>query len=424
MDPGLSELLATADELYALVPEAFTAARDERVRTLRRAGSRARALAVKELRRPSVSAWLVNALVRHRRSELERLLRLGEALREAQQSLDADQLRELNRQRQTVLAAIGREARGLAAELGRPVSEHVADEVEETLRAALSDPAAANAVRSGRLTSALRYAGFGETDLDDAVALPRARTALAGLFPAQEETSGHRSADDDPRTAAAPPPDGAEHRPRYGLAPRETAQEDPREQAPREQAARDRAAREQTARDRAARDDEARQAAVRQAALREAHLAARAAEEASRQAEGAALVAEQHRDAVERRARSALQRLEHYQARVADLESQLASARQAAAAAAAGWAPLHSEAEAASARAEAGRGVAERTRATAQAARAHLTEVKHSGSTHPATTGIGSHDGAGEDGDAVESTTDDTFHHAAADEGGRAERTP
>ena len=105
---GLSELLATADELYGLLPEAFTAARDERVRDLRRDGSRARALAVKELRRPSAAAWLVNALVRHRCGEVGQLLELGEALRAAQAGLDGDQLRELNRQRQAVLSAIGR----------------------------------------------------------------------------------------------------------------------------------------------------------------------------------------------------------------------------------------------------------------------------------------------------------------------------
>ena len=79
---GLSELLATADELYGLLPEDFVVARDERVRTLRRNGSRARALAVKDLRRPSAAAWLVNALVRHRRAEVEQLLALGEAMRE------------------------------------------------------------------------------------------------------------------------------------------------------------------------------------------------------------------------------------------------------------------------------------------------------------------------------------------------------
>jgi hypothetical protein len=333
---GLSQLLATADELYGLLPEAFVAARDERVRGLRRDGQRARALAVKDLRRPSVAAWLVNALVRHRRGEVEQLLALGTALRQAQQSLDAAQLRELNRQRQAVLAAIGREARRLAQELGRPVSEQVAEEVEETLRAALADPAAANAVRSGRLTTALSYVGFGEADLAEAVAVPEGGT-LTGL------------------PAPGVHPDDTRGRPQRAAAASGAEQD-----------------RERQARDRAAREAQVR----RESARREALTAVRAAEDAARHAEGAALVAEQHRDGVIRRETSARQRLDHFHDRVAELESQLAAARQQASAAAAGWAPLHAEAEAASARARAARGLADRTRATLQAARAHLGDVE------------------------------------------------
>ena len=44
-------------------------------------------------------------------------------------------------------------------------------------RAARGGTAAANAVRSGRLTTSLRYAGFGELDVSDVVALPTARPA-------------------------------------------------------------------------------------------------------------------------------------------------------------------------------------------------------------------------------------------------------
>ncbi len=46
------------------------------------------------------------------------------------------------------------------------------DEVAATLEAGLSDPASADAVRSGRLVRALSYAGFGGVDLDGAVAAP------------------------------------------------------------------------------------------------------------------------------------------------------------------------------------------------------------------------------------------------------------
>jgi hypothetical protein len=352
---GLSELLATADELYGLLPEEFTAAREGRVRALRRRGDRARALAVKELRRPSVAAWLVNALVRHRRGEIEQLLALGEVMRDAQRSLDAEQLRELNRQRQAVLAAIGRRARELARELGRPVGDQVVDEVEETLRAGLADSATANAVLSGRLTSTLRYAGFGETG---EASLPGGRgTDAAGrdLLPAATPlpSMAERAAAAVAVSGAVAVPGALEGQAESGTAPRDVASLD------------------------AERERSAREAVARRDAVREAMSAFRAAEEAARRAEGAALVAEQHRDAVRRRAASARQRLDQVHGRVAELESLLASARQQVSAAAAGWAPLHAEAEAAGHRAQTARGLADSARATLESARAHLFDVEH-----------------------------------------------
>ena len=340
---GLSELLATADELYGLLPEDFVVARDERVRALRRNGSRARALAVKDLRRPSAAAWLVNTLVRHRRAEVEQLLALGEAMRDAQRSLDADQLRELNRQRQGVLAAITRQARDLARELGRPVSDQIAEEVEQTLRAGLADPAAANAVLSGRLTSALTYAGFGEAEIADAV-------ALGDVVPGDVVPGEGRGA-----ATVTPLPS----------------------------AGRAASTREVVERDRAAREVVARQVVARQAAVREATISLHASQEAARGAEGAALVAEQHRDTLLRREASAKQRLDHADGRVAELESLLAQARQQVSAAAAGWAPLHAEAEAATHRAESARGLAESTRATLQSARAHVADVERANGRPP-----------------------------------------
>jgi len=168
-----------AEELYGLLPEQFTAERDRRAAGLRAAGEREAATAVKALRRPAVPAWLVNALVRHRAQDVEQVLALGESLRAAQAGLDAGRLRELGRRRQDLLGVLGRSARELALELGRPVSPPVLDEVEATLQAALADPAAADAVRTGRLTVPLSYAGFGEVDLTDAVAVPLLRKLSA-----------------------------------------------------------------------------------------------------------------------------------------------------------------------------------------------------------------------------------------------------
>src|SRR5512133_2478550 len=102
------ELEDVAQRLYGLLPEEFTAARDQAARDAKANGDREGAAAITALRRPSLAAWLVNALVRHRADELEQLLALGDALRSAQLSLVGDDVRTLSRQRQQLIAAVGR----------------------------------------------------------------------------------------------------------------------------------------------------------------------------------------------------------------------------------------------------------------------------------------------------------------------------
>jgi hypothetical protein len=149
------------DELYALPPEDFIAARDELVATARKAGDGKAAATIGKQRRPSRSAWVVNQLVRQRGEEVDQLLDLGDALRDAQQALAGDDLRRLSAQRRSVVSALARDARAVATELGQPVNEAVQREVEASLDAALADPTVAELVRSGRLTMALRHSGFG-----------------------------------------------------------------------------------------------------------------------------------------------------------------------------------------------------------------------------------------------------------------------
>ncbi len=167
-------LAEVADELYGLSPAEFTAARDAHAQEARAADERDVSDAIRKLRRPTVSAWLVNQLVRSATDRVDQLLELGQELREAQQALDGDQIRDLSAQRGQLTQALVQEARRLAAAANQPVSEANAREVEATFDAALADPAAADAVRSGRLTKALSYAGFGEVDIGDAVAVPSA----------------------------------------------------------------------------------------------------------------------------------------------------------------------------------------------------------------------------------------------------------
>lgn len=169
-----------AEELYRLAPEDFTAARDAAAKQARSDGDREGAAALTSLRRPTVSAWLLNTLVREAPELVEQLLQLGPGLAQAQAGGDAAALRVLGDQRRQLVGAVVHRA---VAAAGRPVTAAVRDEVASTLEAALADPASADAVRSGRLVRALSYAGFGAVNLADAVAPPS--RAPAGKRPDQ-----------------------------------------------------------------------------------------------------------------------------------------------------------------------------------------------------------------------------------------------
>jgi hypothetical protein len=161
-----------ADELYALPPADFTAARDERARQVRAAGQRDEAAAIKKLARPTASAWLVNQLARSALEQMATLYELGEDLQEAQRALAGDRLRELSVQRRQVVNELLSAATDLAGQTDQPASAAVLSEVRATLEAALADAGARAAIRSGRLTKALAYAGLGEVDLTAAMAVP------------------------------------------------------------------------------------------------------------------------------------------------------------------------------------------------------------------------------------------------------------
>jgi hypothetical protein len=169
-----------ADELYALTPAEFTAARDERARLARQAGQRDDAAAIKKLARPTTSAWLVNQLSREAPDRLGRLVEVGEALEEAQRTLAGDRLRELSGQRRNVINDLLPQAAEIASRAGQPASAVVMGEVRATLEAALADSAARAAVRSGRLTKPLSYAGLGEVDLAAALAQPASKRSTGG----------------------------------------------------------------------------------------------------------------------------------------------------------------------------------------------------------------------------------------------------
>lgn len=167
-----------ADELYGLPPAEFTAARNAAAKAAKANKQTDLAAAVTALPKPSTSAWVVNQLVRRHPDDVDALLELGDDLRAAEQARDADRIRSLSRERNLRVPALTRQAKALSEELGQAVSDAVETEISNTLTAALATADFGAAVRSGRLTKALLWAGFGEMpELATLVAVPSPKAA-------------------------------------------------------------------------------------------------------------------------------------------------------------------------------------------------------------------------------------------------------
>lgn len=167
------EVLAAADELYAVPLTEFTRRRDQAVAAAKKDDPEL-ADALKALRKPTVAAWAVNLFVRRESAQLDQLLDLGAALRDAQTALDGEELRALSRQRRQVTAALATRARAVAQQEGQRLTQAVLDQVESTFTAALLDEQVAKALRSGLLVQPVHSTGLEAADLTSAVALPEA----------------------------------------------------------------------------------------------------------------------------------------------------------------------------------------------------------------------------------------------------------
>ena len=153
-----------ADALYAAPAADFIATRNELAKQLKADGDQLGSTRLKALRKPTVAAWVANLVARSLPDELDDLLALGDEFREATADLDGDRLRDLTPKRHQLLDKLSKEAARLASDEGQKVSADVGQKLRETLDAALIDPAAGDALREGRLSSALRHVGFGVVD--------------------------------------------------------------------------------------------------------------------------------------------------------------------------------------------------------------------------------------------------------------------
>jgi hypothetical protein len=168
-----------ADELYTVRPDAFASARDEQVRKARAQGNAALAKELSKLRRPTISAWLINLLWRDQREVLEQLFELAASLTRAQAEAAGEELRQLMTVRRQLEVTLIRRAHTLAEEAGVKVTDTVEREAQETLAAALAQPGVADEVRTGRLVKPASYAGFGSLAVGPR-AVPAARPPSTG----------------------------------------------------------------------------------------------------------------------------------------------------------------------------------------------------------------------------------------------------
>ncbi|MDN5716821.1 MAG: hypothetical protein L0G89_06255 [Janibacter sp.] len=165
------DLRAAVDELYGAPLEDFVATRT-RLSTAAKGEDPALAAEIKALRKPTVAAWLLNRVARDEPRAIADLNRLGARMRAAQSQGDMAALGEARPERRAIIDALIAAAGRCAGAHGTTYGPATQDDVDATAVAALADEQSGRALASGSLLRPLSYAGFGEVELDDAVATP------------------------------------------------------------------------------------------------------------------------------------------------------------------------------------------------------------------------------------------------------------
>ncbi|WP_372664251.1 hypothetical protein [Amycolatopsis kentuckyensis] len=134
-----------AGELYGGDLAEFVSARNAAAKAAKAEGDAELAAKIRELRKPTTAAAIVNRLARDDPDELRELAEVGDELRDAHTRLAGDDLRALTRRRGQLVRRI---VHGLPS-----MSDTVSREVEATLEAVAADPDTAALALAGRLTS-------------------------------------------------------------------------------------------------------------------------------------------------------------------------------------------------------------------------------------------------------------------------------
>ena len=149
------------DDLYAAPLDQFVKARNEIVARLKEAGDDSAAARVAALKKPSVSAWAVNQLARTGSIDLQRLIKAGEALEQAQSRAmsgqDSTGFEEARRDEAAAISLL----RTAAKQVLVSASPAILDRIVSTLRAGVATPEGRGMLKKGRLSEDLEPMGFG-----------------------------------------------------------------------------------------------------------------------------------------------------------------------------------------------------------------------------------------------------------------------
>jgi hypothetical protein len=148
----------SAEPLFELPPEDFTAERDRIAKDLKKQGDEDAAAQVKAMKKPNVTAYALN-LVSRRHSELvETLLEADEKLRTAKSRAEMDAAKA---ERQKAISSITTKATSLLEEQERSVTAQVRERLTETLLAVATDDVTRELLKAGRLVKEAEGGGFG-----------------------------------------------------------------------------------------------------------------------------------------------------------------------------------------------------------------------------------------------------------------------
>jgi hypothetical protein len=144
--------------LYGLPPDRFTAERNALAKTLRDAGDADAAGKVAALRRPPLSVWAVNQLVRERTPLLRDLWKAGDRLEKAHRG-KGEFGTALEAEREALNELVSSAAE-LLERAGQAAAEGTLQRVHGTLQAAAADPDARRVIEEGTLEHDLEPPGF------------------------------------------------------------------------------------------------------------------------------------------------------------------------------------------------------------------------------------------------------------------------